>query len=322
MKLAYVVLLWGLLVYVPLMVPVSAHAGEQADEVKDETAEDQSDKPVEARKQLSDKELWDIYYEFIAEFKPHGIPVDREEHERLIKPKMARRKSYDSFTNTECAVDVRGKEILVRIDVFTGEIRNFRLSAIKRNLRFEKAKPVISKEELTRIGKRWLSLNKITLLKEYNVHIYWRDNYWVVTFRRLLNGHIFMLDRVQIQYSAKYGIIEYRNTMFSDECDTEAKVSKEEAAAAADKFLPEVKKAEIKIPMRRKEVDPLRIINPVYLKLLPSIHTVAFSELRKTRLAWPVVYREASQSDWHVPVVFVLFIDAITGELLCHQAIY
>ena len=257
MKLAYLVLLWGLLVYVPLMVPVSAHAGQQADEVKGEAGEDQSDKPVEARKQLSDDELFDIYYKFIAKIKPYGLPADRKEHEKAVNP-VVRGWGGAAYREIEYYVDLGTEDIHVAADGNTGDIRSYTLGLVMEHgppqVKEKYAPPKVPAKlaalKVEEIAKSYLFLNTVMELKEYKLTATYLDNLWYITFERQLGGVSFERDAISMFYSEKYGLLSYRNQLFSDECDVKAKKTKEDALAAADTYFAEVnKKLGIKPPM-------------------------------------------------------------------------
>jgi len=123
-----------------------------------------------------------------------------------------------------------------------------------------------------------------------------------------------------MSYSEKYGLVYYRNRLFSDECDVNPKISKEQALAAADKHLDQVKKDEqIGDVLAKGEVKRLVIINPTLIRKEPFVASVPMAELRKTRLAWEIWYENSAKSGEVFPVRILTYIDAITGEPLWHE---
>jgi hypothetical protein len=280
------------------------------------------------RQPLTDEQLWASYYEFIAAVKPYGLPVSREEHERVIKPHIDTRGTNDWYTNTERFVKMGNLEyIWVTMDAYTGEVRSYRHCSAhnaleEKRIRGEAMRLTMSKEDVVKICEGFLSLNTGRKLKQYAVHVSRDTGYWIVVFNRLLNGYHFMANGIMMEYSEEYGLIGYCNQIFSDECDTDLKISEEQAVALAQKQIPLVLEEPIRsIPLEVRKVEKPMIISPTYLKLTPNIQTVPFEELRKSRLSWPVVFHKAPEA-LGLPVVVVIFIDAITGEYLCQQAIY
>lgn len=287
-------------------------------------AEEPTGKAESPKKLLTDAELWDIYYGFIAAIKPYGIPVERVEHEKLIRPKMTHHQNFNSGTHSErvTSISSRGDQISVYIDTYTGEIRSLHLWETLFKLEGKTVKPRLSRREVTKIAEKYISLNKTIPLKEYSVTVRRENNHWWVDFARKLDGHKFMLDTILVEYSEEYGLLSYVNAVFSEECDTTVKVSKKIAAALADKYLASVKKKTIDIPMKRMEVEDLKIVNPAYMQALQDFKKVPFSELRKTRLAWPVTYEDASEARMDLPVIIMIYVDALTGKLLYHCGAY
>jgi len=283
-----------------------------------------TEKAGRPRKLLTDAELWDVYYRFIETMKPYGIPVDRAEHGKLIRPTMTHHKSFDPTLHLDriTSIDSTGDLIGVSIDSYTGEIRAFWLWKVLMNLEGKKVEPKLSRREVRAMTEKYLALNTTIPLKEYSVTVDRKESHWWVLFVRKLNGYKFMLDIIIVEYSEQYGLLSYLNQVFSDECDTEVKVSKKEAIALANKYLPSVKQKTLNIPMQIREVGDPKIVNPVYMRSRIARNKVPLSELRKTRLAWPITYEDAPEARVNMPVILVIYVDAITGELLYHVAVH
>jgi len=282
--------------------------------------------PEQPRKKLTDEELWDVYYEFITMLKPHGIPVERDEHERVIAPEIMARDHNSIHVLVEYSVLIGNeRDIIVYIDGYTGEIRAYRLRGVLRQLRNrDPVRPRLSRKEVEKKAKSYLFLNTQIEPDDYAVSTLFDDGAWLVTFKRRLGGYRFMKDSIFVEYSEEYGLVSYRNTMLSNKCDVNLKVSREQAIAKADSALENVKKERrIQRPMARQEVQGPLIVNPVLLRVRPNLGTVDMAELRKTRLAWCIWYHDAPEGGRARgdPVVVGIYIDAITGELIHSEVV-
>jgi len=266
-------------------------------------------------KKLDENECWEIYYDFIAKTKPYGIPIDKQEHEKKIKPKIKffRIVSYSNCIEY-CAELGDEKNTFMLIDRCTGEVRNFMLTKIAYTYLAEFSqpidkKPLLTYEKVKEIAKPYLSFVKSIKFDEYIVQGGFRHGFWTVSFQRALNGIPFGDDSLSVSYSEKYGVFVYTNTMISEECDTNPKITAEEAILLAKKHLPSVTKSD-KNTISEAPKAKLLIVRPSMLKgSLPE--NISFKEIVKTLLVWRVII---FVNDNNAMTIFI--IDAIDGKLL------
>jgi len=270
------------------------------------------------KQKLSEQQAWDIYYKFIEDEKPYGIPVKIEDHIKGIKPSIRYFDDLSVFYMTAPTYEIgRGGFFTIDIDACTGELRGYQNNhAISLLDRSDEIKPKYSEEKVKKIGLNFLKYNKNIQMKEYMLIVEFEKNYWSIFFRRKLNGFSFEDDAISIEYSEKYGLIFYSNSIFSDECDTEIKITEDQARSLVHEYL---KKYQLETGSKTKmeliEEPETVIVNPAYIVTRPSIEDTPLSELRKTRLAWRILFMgPKSQGDFREAVQF--YIDAIDGKLL------
>jgi len=280
-----------------------------------------------AGSKLSRDDLFDIYYDFIEKIKPYGLPADRKEHEKTVNPAVRGWGGGAVFTMVDYYVTLGTEDIRVTVNGDTGEIRAYSLDLVieygpikvKDKYALPKLPAKLTASKIKEIAKSYLYLNTEMALKEYKLTVTYGGNVWDMKFERQLAGVVFERDAIYMTYSEKYGLLSYRNRLFSDECDIRAKKTKEDALTVADKYCAEVKK-KLKIkPARAYDGDAkLLIINPALLRQEVDGRSVPLAQLRKTRLAWQLCY--VGHSEWAARMrnVIVVYIDAITGEPLCH----
>jgi hypothetical protein len=276
--------------------------------------------------------LWDVYYDTLATLKPHGIPVDREQHKRKIKPHFrgwvmpddSHMANYSVIVGTE-------KELAFWIDADTGDILSYDRRdvfesgppMVRPDLVPLNSKPKLTPEEVKEIAKKYLFLNTRLPLKEYDLAVKYDSNLWAIRFTRTLRGHPFEYDAIHMDYSETFGLLGYRNRLFSDECDVDEKVTEEAAWAAADKhveaIMEELKGLGVKAVTERGKgpyEHALKIVNPVFAanhKPRPWLDAnITLDQARKTRLAWVFIYWSKSGSR----IMMYVYIDAIDGKLL------
>jgi len=270
---------------------------------------------TEEKRKLTDEQLWSAYYDFITKVKPYSLPVEKAEHANKIKPTMRHYDCIDDFTMAETHTIIRNpKDIKVTIDSYSGEIRSFFLKRYSpmtpihgagKNMKFD-----LTEAEVKKIAEKYLFLNKEIPLKEYSTSISNTYGDWFIIFSRKKDNYFYERDLISMDYSEKYGLINYHNALFSDECDTKAKIEKGAAIELSKKALLSV--------LRDKRLDindfdrskiSLLIVNPNYIKANHDVSELKMSELRKTRLAWKAFISSRQY-------LAVIYIDALNGELI------
>ena len=280
--------------------------------------------PKQEKKKLSEKELWNIYYDFIAKIKPYDIPINRQEHEKEIKPVIKHINKTHITTMMESYVSI-GKpgRINVEIDEYTGEIRYYAVTPLNyyndsNKNEIDKAK--MKKEEAIEKAKSFLFLAKEIKLKEYSVISVCCGDEWSIYFHRKLDGYEYKNDLITIVFSEKYGLLDYVNNLFSDECNVQKQIDKERAEELGLKYFLEINKKSLS-PIEKKIVTfgpNLFIINPALLKSDNDASKAPMKELRKSRLVWLIGYMGCSTRNQ--PRSITIYIDPITEELIYYTA--
>jgi hypothetical protein len=276
--------------------------------------------PKQEKNKLSEEELWNIYYDLIAKIKPYEIPFDRAEHEKLVKPSM---KIYEGdgveAWSDHYAYIGNEKKLTVSIDIMSGEIISLYVTSVRKKVdesleenKSEKLK--FTEQKAIHYAKYYLILNTRIALQNYETVVSNRDGYWSVYFWRTLGSYRFYKDNIAVHFSEKYGLISYHNWLFSEECDTKAKISKKEAIELGKKNLESIMNSWYKTKSIKTKLEDatLMIINPFLLEndLCNKRHSL--DEMRQTRLAWKVLYFE--DPFFMGCYAISIYIDAITGK--------
>jgi len=310
------------------IIPLAVCAGEGQGDAGKKTAGDRSDgKYKRPKSALTDEQLWDIYYETLAKLKPHGIPVDREEHKRKIKPEfLGWAAPNDSLMVGYCVV-FGTEDISLQIEANTGEVRLYSFESgpprVRPNQRPSGAKSKLTPAQVKEIAQKYLFLNTRIPLKEYEITVKYDLCFWYIKLQRTLGGHPFEYDAIHMFYSETRGLLMYKNCIFSGECDVDEKVTEEAAWTVADKYveaiMKELEETGLEAVMGRgnkPDEHLLKIVNPVFAAKhigRPWLDAdITLEKARKTRLAWVFVYWSKSGDR----VLMYVYIDAINGKPL------
>lgn len=162
-------------------------------------------------------------------------------------------------------------------------------------------------------------LNTETDLKEHKISISCVNGVWEIGFQRCLNGLPYQIDRILVGYSEKYGLVSYRNALFSDGCPVEGRISKDQAVAAAEGYIHDERKklgVDDAVNMSPPAASGPVIVNPGYLRLESPRLARSMHELREARLAWIVSYWVKGDVEVGDVYGIELYVDALTAELL------
>jgi len=292
-----------------------------------------AEQPAETRTSdqlLTDEQVWDRYYAFIARVKPYGIPTDREQHERELKPEIVERGKEDYHTRTEAAIKIRAEGFIhVTMDGHTGEIRLLGHDklfhddlSLRPSAQGPRIEPRLTRDEVKKIAEGYLDLVTGVELKDYDVKIDYTGTYWFVIIVRHFRGYEVVPDLVVISYSEKYGLFGYKNTTSPIECDTNLRVNREEARALGEKYIKEVLATRGGLFPMDVEVQGPEIVSLGDMNTQGKIELPSVKELMKMRLVWSVDFSERKPEGRQldpavdIPRGVTLYIDAITGELL------
>ena len=279
---------------------------------------------------LTDEQVWDRYYAFIARVKPYGIPTDRAQHEEELKPEIVDRGKEDYYTRTQAAIKIRAEGFIeVTMDGYTGEIRQFCHDKLFKDdpswlpwSRPPRIKPGLTEKEIRKIGEGYLDLVTGVELDENKMKVRYLDTFWYISAVRRFRGYEVVPQYVVIWYSGKYGLCRYQNTTSSIECDTDLRVSREEARALAEKYIKEVLATRGGLFPMDVEVQGPEIVSLGDLNTQGKIELPSVKELMKMRLVWSVDFSERKPEGRQldptvdIPRGVTLYIDAITGKLL------
>ena len=330
MRLISIVLLWC----VAFMAPLTTHAGDGQDDAGNKAAEDRSNgelkRPPSA---LTDEQLWDIYYETLAKLKPHGIPADREEHKRKIKPEFRGWIiSDDSHVAKYSVVLGTEKDIVFYVDADTGDV----LSYERRDV-FESgpprvrpdqvplgSKPKLKPAQVKEIAKKYLFLNTRMPLKEYEITVEYEVNSWYIRLQRTLGGPPI---RVRHDLHGLFGEVRDLSDIRTISFPANATLTRRSPrkmlglrqTSTSKPSWEELEQSGYEAVMGRGDKPDehlLKIVNPAFA----AKHTgrpwldadITLDKARKTRLAWVFVYWSKSG---HRLLMYV-YIDAINGRPL------
>lgn len=283
------------------------------------------------RKKLSDAALFDVYYDFIATVRPIGLPSDRDQHERMLQPRILERRGPDTDLMADAVVTIGQKFcLLVEIDAYTGDVLTYRFTHhLNEDFRFPTVSGRPSPTQRWSEGpgpalvKRWLSLNTRAPLEGHERLVTWADGVWHVALKRKWAGYPYRNDTLFLVYTEEFGLLGLVNRLFSDAWRTKPEVERDDARPKADKYMAKLEEDEAE-DFQHVWVIALQpmIVNPALLGLggdEDALSRISFEEMRKTRLAHVFRYGEGALSPESTTRTIDVYVDAVTGDVLGHE---
>jgi hypothetical protein len=272
---------------------------------------------IRQKSKITETELYNDFFDFIAKVKPYGFPLDREEFIKVAKPEIKQYDRLHDLTMTDgytmITSQIASKILSVVFDTKTGDIKRFALLFLGED-DDTPIKPKLTEEEALKKIRDFPLLKRDIDLSKHKVIISYKINRWSLLVVRTTKDLLYLEDRISIDYSEKYGFLSYYNRFFSDECDTEPKLKKEEAEKIAETSLLRIKKNGL-IKQPEKVDTRMQIVNQILLQETQSLKKSSLSELRKSRIAWIIVYAERAK-DAEKVIVIIFYIDALSGEII------
>ena len=264
------------------------------------------------------EKLYDIFFKFILEVKPYGFPLDRKEFLKKVNHEMDYFERFNDLTKTDGYINIHsaieGRSFVVSFNSKTSEITRFEYFINEDNNTL--IKPKLDEEAALKKMLDFPLLKGDNGLLKNKMIVSYEKNHWNLLIIRTTETVSYLEDLISVDYSEKHGFLSYYNSFFSEECKAKPRVTKEEAEKIAVALLPAANKnGWIKQPELAKEHSEMKIINPRLLYEKNMKKKSPLSELRKTKLAWIIIYgEEAKDIDKYTAIIF--YIDAVDGQII------